>query len=31
MCTKGFLNYFSVIIEFFKIIFKGEIVKFSNN
>ena len=27
MCTKGFLNYFSVIIEFLKFIFKGEIVK----
>ena len=30
-CTKGFLNYFSVIIEFFKVVFKGEIVKFSKN
>ena len=30
-CTKGFLNYFSVIIEFFKVFFKGEIVKFSKN
>ena len=29
MCTKGFLNYFSVIIEFLKVVFKGEIVKFS--
>ena len=31
MCTKGFLNYFSAIIEFLKVVFKGEIVKFSNN
>ena len=31
MSTKGFLNYFSVIIEFFKVVFKGEIIKFSNN
>ena len=31
MCTKGFLNYFSVIIEFLKVVFKGEIIKFSNN
>ena len=31
MCTKGFLNYFSAIIEFLKVDFKGEIVKFSNN
>ena len=31
MCTKGFLNYFSAIIEFFKVVFKGEIVKFSKN
>ena len=30
-CTKGFLNYFSVIIEFLKVVFKGEIVKFSKN
>ena len=22
-CTKGFLNYFSVIIEFLKVVFKG--------
>ena len=27
-CTKGFLNYFNVIIEFLKVVFKGEIVKF---
>ena len=31
MCTKGFLNYFSAIIEFLKVVFKGEIIKFSNN
>ena len=31
MCTKSFLNYFSVIIEFLKVVFKGEIVKFSKN
>ena len=31
MCTKGFLNYFSVIIEFLKVVFKGEITKFSKN
>ena len=31
MCTKGFLNYFSAIIEFLKVVFKDEIVKFSNN
>ena len=31
MCTKGFLNYFSAIIEFFKVVFKGEIIKFSKN
>ena len=27
-CTKGFLNYFSVIIDFLKVVFNGEIVKF---
>ena len=27
MCTKGFLNYFSVIIEFLKVVFKGEMIK----
>ena len=27
-CTKGFLNYFSTIIEFLKVLFKSEIVKF---
>ena len=31
MCAKGFLNYFSAIIEFLKVVFKGEIVKFSKN
>ena len=31
MGTKGFLNYFSAIIEFLKVGFKGEIVMFSNN
>ena len=31
MCTKGFLNYFSPIIEFFKFVFKGEIINFSKN
>ena len=31
MCPKGFLNYFSAIIEFLKVVFKGEIIKFSNN
>ena len=31
MCTKGFLNYFNTIIEFLKVVFKGEIIKFSKN
>ena len=31
MCTKGFLIYFSAIIEFLKVVFKDEIIKFSNN
>ena len=31
MCTKGFLNYFSAIIEFLKVVFNGEIAKFSKN
>ena len=31
MCTKGFLNYFSAIIKFWKVVFKGEIIKFSKN
>ena len=26
-CTKGFLNYFSVIIEFLKVDFKGKVFK----
>ena len=30
-CTKGFLNYFSAIIEFLKVVFKGEILMFSKN
>ena len=29
MCTKGFLNYFNVIIVLSKVVFKDEIVKFS--
>ena len=28
MFTKGFLNYFSAIIEFLKVVFKGEILSF---
>ena len=31
MCTKGFLNYFSAIIEFLKVVFKGAMIKFSKN
>ena len=31
MCTKGFLNYLSVIVVFLNVVFKDEIVKFSNN
>ena len=31
MCTKGFLNYFSAIIEFLEVVFNGEILKFSKN
>ena len=31
MYTNGFLNYFSGIIEFLEIVFKGEIIKFSKN
>ena len=31
MCTKGILNYFSAIIEFLKVVFKGEMIKFSKN
>ena len=28
MCTKGFLNYLSVIVVFFKVVFKDEIINF---
>ena len=31
MCTKGFFNYFSAIIEFLKVVFKGEIINFLKN
>ena len=31
ICTKGFLNYFSVIIEFLKVVFKDEIIMFSKD
>ena len=31
MCTKSFLNYFSAIIEFLKVVFKGEMIKLSKN
>ena len=31
MCTKGFLNYLSVIVVFLKVVFKDEIVKFSKH
>ena len=31
MCTKGFLNYWSAIVVFLKVVFKDEIVKFSKN
>ena len=31
MCTKGFLNYLSVIVVFLKVVFKDEIVKFSRH
>ena len=31
MYTKGFLNYFSAIIELLKVVFKSEIIKFSKN
>ena len=31
MCIKGFLNYLSVIVVFFKVVFKDEIVKFSKH
>ena len=31
MCTKGFLNFLSVIVVFFKVVFKDEIIKFSKH
>ena len=31
MCTKGFLNYLTVIVIFLKVVFKDEIVKFLKN
>ena len=31
ICTKGFLNYFSVIVVFLNVVFNDEIVKFSKN
>ena len=31
MCTKGFLNYLSVIKVFLNVVFKDEIVKVSKN
>ena len=31
MYIKGFLNKLSVIVVFFKVVFKNEIVKFSKN
>ena len=31
MCTKGFLNYLSVIVVFLNVVFKDESVKFSKN
>ena len=31
MHTKGFLNYFSAIIEFLKVVFRGEIINFLKN
>ena len=31
MCTKSFLNYLIVIVEFLNVVFKDEIVKFSKN
>ena len=31
MCTKGFLNYLSVIVVFLKVVFKDEIIKFSKH
>ena len=31
MCTKGFLNYLSVIVVCLKVVFKDEIVQFSKH
>ena len=31
MCTKGYLNYMSVIVVFLKVVFKDEIIKFSKH
>ena len=31
MCTKGFLNFLSVIVVFFKVVFKDKIIKFSKH
>ena len=31
MCTKGFLNYLSVIVVFLIVVFKDEIIKFSKH
>ena len=30
MCTKGFLNYLSVIVVFLKVVFKDEIISFQS-
>ena len=31
MCSKGFLNYLSVIVVFLKVVFNDEIIKFSKH
>ena len=31
MCIKGFFNYLSAIVVFFKVVFKDEIIKFSKH
>ena len=31
MCTKGFLNYLSVIVVFLKVVFKDEIINISKH
>ena len=31
MCIKGFFNFLSVIVVFFKVVFKDEIIKFSKH